>query len=114
LTLLPKTNVVLFFIVFFLFAYIEVLGAFGPAWVYQSELFPTRLRASGAGYAGAMNRIGAAVSAFGVPVFMAAYGFDALIYLFAAANIILFGILAALSFETKGKTLEEIETIVTR
>lgn len=113
LTLVPKDNFPLFFATFFVFAYIEVLGGFGPAWVYQSELFPTRLRASGAGYAGAMNRIGAAVAAFGVPVFLAAYGFNALIYVFMAANVVLFLILAALSFETKGKSLEEIESLAT-
>ena len=112
--LVPKDNFPLFFAAFFIFAYIEVLGGFGPAWVYQSELFPTRLRASGAGYAGAMNRIGAAVAAFGVPVFMAAYGFNALIYVFSAANFCLFVVLAVLSFETKGKSLEEIEATVVR
>jgi MFS transporter, putative metabolite transport protein len=114
LTVVPRGNFVLFFAAFFIFAYIEVLGGLGPAWVYQSELFPTRLRASGAGYAGAMNRIGAAVAAFGVPVFMAAYGFDALIYAFAAANVVLFVIMVSLGFETKGFSLEEIERIATR
>ncbi len=107
----PAHNFPLFFGAFFLFAYVSVLGGWGPAWVYQTEIFPTTIRATGAGFAGSMNRIGAAVAAFGVPVFMSRYGFDNLLYVFMVANLMLFLVLVLFGFETKGKNLEEIEAL---
>lgn len=111
LTKVPTNNFPMFFGAFFLFAYVSVLGGWGPAWVYQSEIFPMAIRATGAGYAGSMNRIGAAVAAFGVPVFMATYGFEKLLYVFIIANLALFLVLVMFGFETKGKSLEEIEAL---
>lgn len=102
----------LFLGTFCAFAYISVLGAWGTAWVYQSEIFPTRLRATGAGYAGAMNRLGAAAAAFGVPVFLAAFGFQRLLDVFIVANLVLFMVLVAFGFETRGMSLEQIEDMV--
>lgn len=111
LTKVPANNFPMFFGAFFLFAYLAVLGGWGPAWVYQTEIFPTAIRATGAGFAGSMNRVGAAVAAFGVPVFMARYGFNSLLYLFIVANLVLFLVLVVFGFETKGKSLEEIESL---
>ena len=102
----------LFLGAFCAFAYVSVLGAWGPAWVYQSEIFPTRLRATGAGYAGAMNRIGAAVAAFGVPMFLAGFGFQRLLDVFIVANLVLFVVLLSFGFETRGMSLEQIEDMV--
>jgi putative MFS transporter len=113
LAVAPDTNVAVFLPLFLVFAYIEVLGAWAPGWVYQSEVFPTKIRGTGAGFSGALNRIGAGVAAFGVPVFIAAFGFQPLLYVFAIANLILFVVLLIFAVETKRLSLEEIESKVT-
>lgn len=113
LAVAPEKNVVVFLPLFLIFAYIEVLGAWAPGWVYQSEVFPTKIRGTGAGYAGALNRIGAGAAAFGVPVFLAAFGLKQLLYVFAIANLVLFVVLLLCAVETKRLSLEDIESKVT-
>lgn len=113
LAVVPEKNVAIFLPLFLIFAYIEVLGAWAPGWVYQSEVFPTKIRGTGAGFSGALNRIGAGVAAFGVPVFLAAFGLKQLLYVFAVANVILFVVLLVYGVETKRLSLEEIELKVT-
>lgn len=114
LAVTPERNISLFLSLFLIFAFVEVLGAWATGWVYQSEVFPTRLRGTGAGYSGAINRVGAGVAAFGVPVFLAAFSLKLLLYVFAGFNVALFFVLLPLAVETKGLTLEAIEDVVTR
>lgn len=108
LLLVPKTDPLLFAAVFFIFAFVEVMGAWGPAWAYMSEIFPTEVRATGSGFIGTMNRVGAGVAAFGVPVLLPAIGFNNLIWLFVIGNVVLFLVLYFYAIETKGLSLEEI------
>lgn len=108
LLLVPKTDPLLFAAVFFIFAFVEVMGAWGPAWAYMSEIFPTEVRATGSGFIGTMNRVGAGVAAFGVPVLLPAIGFNNLIWIFVIGNVVLFLVLYFYAIETKGLSLEEI------
>lgn len=114
LTLAPANDVGLFLALFLIFAFVEVLGAWATGWVYQSEIFPTRFRGTGAGYSGAMNRIGAGAAAFGVPIFLADFNLKSLLYVFAGLNLLLFIVLLILAVETKGLTLEAIENVMKR
>ncbi|MEM3828927.1 MAG: MFS transporter [Conexivisphaerales archaeon] len=108
LIFVPKTNPLLFASVFFIFAFVEVMGAWGPAWAYMSEIFPTEVRATGSGFIGTMNRVGAGIAAFGVPALLPAIGFTNLIWLFVIGNIVLFIVLYFYAIETRGLSLEEI------
>lgn len=95
--------------------YFFSLGAWGCVYAYTPEVYPTALRASGAGWAAAFGRFGAFIAPFIVPVIYKIYGgITGFIYVFA----LLAGVFAAVAVvvgifgkETMGKTLEEISEI---
>ncbi|NMC57008.1 MAG: MFS transporter, partial [Eubacteriaceae bacterium] len=95
--------------------YFFSLGAWGCVYAYTPEVYPTALRASGAGWAAAFGRLGAFIAPFVVPVIYKLYGgatgfsyvFALLAGVFAAVAVIV-GIFGK---ETMGKTLEEISEI---
>lgn len=91
-----------------------LLANFGPGVlnnVYPNEMFPTRLRPSGAGFAGAMSRIGAILGVVVFPVMVDSWGFSKATFLFAGTAV--FGLVMSiwLAPETKGKSLEELEVL---
>ena len=87
--------------------------AFGPGvvvWLMLSELMPTRIRSVGMGIALLLNQgVSTAIAAVFLPV-VGRYGYYAMFFFWAACTVIYF--LTATFFlpETKGRTLEEIET----
>jgi putative MFS transporter len=87
---------------FFMFGMWSVLYAYTP------ELYPTRSRATGSGFASAVGRFGSLMGPMIIGVVLPAtgqvgvFGLGAASFVIAAAVVFLFGI------ETKGKTLEEI------
>jgi putative MFS transporter len=86
------------------------LGAWGVVYSYTPELYPTATRASGAGWAAGVGRIGGIAGPYLVGVMIGAdgagvvavFGMFAAILLVIAANVWLFG------EETQGRTLDEI------
>ena len=91
--------------------------AFGPGvvvWLMLSELMPTRIRSVGMGIALLLNQgVSTAIAAVFLPV-VGRYGYYAMFFFWAACTVIYF--LTATFFlpETKGRTLEEIETFFER
>jgi putative MFS transporter len=87
---------------FFMFGMWSVLYAYTP------ELYPTRARATGSGFASSVGRLGSLLGPMIIGVVLPAagqvgvFGLGAASFVIAAAVVLLFGI------ETKGKTLEEI------
>jgi putative MFS transporter len=83
-------------------------GMWSVLYAYTPELYPTRARATGAGFASAIGRLGSLVgpSAVGVILPLAGQGgvfaFAAGAFLLAALIVVLLGV------ETRGKTLEMI------
>jgi putative MFS transporter len=84
-------------------------GAGGPLFAYTSEIYPTRFRAAGTGWAAAWQRIGGIVAA---PVLGALMGAGVLGYTFFAVmgSVLLVGGIGGylLGYETRGKSLEQI------
>jgi putative MFS transporter len=86
------------------------LGAWGVTYGYTPELYPTRLRGTGTGFAAAFGRIGGILAPLVVGRLVGAWGggFHAVFTMFAlvlvagAAGVLLLG------EETRGRTLEEI------
>jgi putative MFS transporter len=84
-------------------------GAGGPLFAYTSEIYPTRFRAVGTGWAASWQRIGGIVAApaLGALVSAGVPGYD---FFVALAAVLLIGAIGGylLGYETRGQSLEEI------
>lgn len=91
-----------------------LLANLGPGvlnMVYPNEMFPTRLRGSGVGFAGAFSRIGSILGILVFPLLVASWGTASATWLFAGVGII--GLLVSiwLAPETKGRSIEELDAL---
>ena len=87
---------------FFLFGMWSVLYAYTP------ELYPTRSRATGAGFASSIGRIGSLVGPYVVGVLLPITGQGGVFTLGAASFVLAATIVILLGVETKGLALEEV------
>lgn len=91
-----------------------LLANLGPGvldMVYPNEMFPTRLRGSGVGFAGSISRIGAILGVTVFPEMVQTWGMAHSTWLFA--GVAAFGMIVSffLAPETKGKSLDELEAL---
>ncbi len=99
---------------FFLVALFSVAVLFANSgggilnFVYPTELFPTSIRATGAGLATSVSRIGSILGVLVFPNFVATWGTNAALCFFAAVGLCGLIICVLLAPETKNKSLEEI------
>ena len=84
-----------------------VMGIFGPAMGYTSELFPTSVRASGVGFAVGFGKSGAIIAPSLVGVIAAHFSIGAGFYVFSAVGVISFILVLILGPETRGLEFEE-------
>jgi len=85
------------------------LGAWGVVYTISPELYPTALRATGAGTAAAVGRIGGIIGPFLTPTLTAtSLGQSGVFVLFMGLLLITAGAVALLGEETRGRSLEEI------
>ncbi len=85
------------------------LGAWGVVYTYTPELYPTRLRGTGAGWAAAVGRAFAFLAPLTIAYQLVLFGGDQTVFLvFAAVMVGGALIVAALGPETKGRSLEEV------
>jgi hypothetical protein len=95
-----------------LFAFMAFF-AVGPGvcvWLALSELMPTRIRSNGMSIALLINQgVSTTIAAVFLPT-VGRYGYSTMFFLFAACTIVYFITAAFFLPETKGKTLEEIES----
>ena len=97
----------------FAFFFMQVFYALGPGlcvWLVLSELMPLRIRANGMAIALFMNQLVAWGLASWFRPWVAAWGWSSMFFFFAL-NGVLYFITALFIPETKGKTLEELETL---
>lgn len=80
-------------------------------WLYPNELFPTEIRASAVGAAMAISRIGTVLSTYALPIFMAAYGISATMFVGAAISLLGLVVSIFMAPETKGLSLEKTSSI---
>ncbi len=93
---------------FFMFGMWSVLYAYTP------ELYPTHARATGAGFASSIGRVGALLGPTIVGLIKPAYGQSGVFAMGAGAFAIGALIVLALGVETRGKTLEELNPVRVR
>jgi MFS transporter, putative metabolite:H+ symporter len=85
------------------------LGAWGVVYTYTPEMYPTRLRGTGAGWAAAFGRIFAFIAPLSIAYQIAFFGTDQMVFLMFAAIMVLGGLIVwAIGPETRGRSLEEI------
>ncbi|MEA2662965.1 MAG: transporter, putative metabolite:H+ symporter [Chloroflexota bacterium] len=84
------------------------LGAWGVVYTLSPELYPTALRATGAGAAAAVGRIGGIIGPFLTPTLTASLGQSGVFAVFMGLLFITAAAVGLLSEETRGKSLEEI------
>jgi putative MFS transporter len=88
------------------------LGAWGVVYTLSPELYPTALRASGAGAAAAVGRIGGIVGPYFTPTLVATWGQESTFGLFMALLLVTAAAVALLGEETRGQSLEELAPAV--
>ncbi|MCQ9387160.1 sugar porter family MFS transporter [Brevibacterium sp. 50QC2O2] len=91
-----------------------LLANLGPGvlnMVYPNEMFPTRLRGTGVGFAGSASRVGSILGVLVFPILVSAWGMANATWLFAAVAI--FGLVVSifLAPETKGRSMDELEDL---
>ena len=91
-----------------------LLANLGPGvlnMVYPNEMFPTRLRGTGVGFAGSMSRIGSILGVLVFPVLVQNWGMSKATWLFA--GVATFGLIISiwLAPETKGRSMDELEEL---
>jgi putative MFS transporter len=90
------------FMQFFLFGMWSVLYAYTP------ELYPTRSRATGAGFASSIGRVGSLVGPYVVGVLLPITGQAGVFTLGAASFVVAALVVVLLGAETKGRSLEQV------
>ncbi|MEM1587023.1 MAG: MFS transporter [Candidatus Bathyarchaeia archaeon] len=84
------------------------LGAWSALYAYTPELYPTRIRGTGAGAAASIGRVAGAIAPALTPLLYMYGGLAAPFTVFAITHLLGALATAALGIETKGKALEEI------
>ncbi|KAF6149754.1 hypothetical protein GIB67_017487 [Kingdonia uniflora] len=98
------------------YAYVAFFSiGLGPiTWVYSSEIFPLRLRAQGASIGVAVNRLMNATISMSFISIYKAITIGGTFYMFAGVAVVAWFFFYFFLPETKGKTLEEMESVFAR
>jgi MFS transporter, putative metabolite:H+ symporter len=90
-------------------------GAGGPLFTYTSEIYPTRFRGAGTGWAAGWQRIGGIVAPIVLGALLAVPGSSYRVFATMAASLLVGGLaVLVLGFETRGKSLEQISLELSR
>ncbi|NCX93724.1 MAG: MFS transporter [Gammaproteobacteria bacterium] len=107
----PSAHMTFIFVGFILFNVMANMGPNPTTFLLPAEVFPTHLRATGHGFASAAGKVGAAVGIFFLPVLKATIGLPVTLVLLGFACLVGFALTAMLGYETKGRSLEELERV---
>jgi MFS transporter, putative metabolite transport protein len=102
-------STLLIFAGFMLFNFMTNMGPNAQTYLLAGEVFPTRIRGKGAGFAAAVAKVGAVLTAFMFPILLESIGTTALLY-----GLIVTSILGAIvtwyfRIETTGINLDQLE-----
>lgn len=100
-------------IFFFMFIAFYAVGPGVCVWLALSELMPTRIRATGMSIAMIINQGVSATIASVFPMWVGSWGYPPVFFCLAGFTVVYFIAAAFFLPETKGRTLEEIETYFT-
>jgi MFS transporter, putative metabolite transport protein len=99
----------LIFAGFMLFNFMTNLGPNAQTYLLAGEVFPTRIRGKGAGFAAAVAKVGAVMTAFMFPILLDSIGTTALLYALIVSSILGAIVTWAFRIETTGINLDQLE-----
>jgi MFS family permease len=102
------SNIVVVFIGFLVFNLTMNAGPNSTTFLLSGEVFPTSIRASGAGFAAAFAKAGAVLGTFALPILRKSLGTSTLLLLLALCCLIAAAITYLFRVETTGRSLEAI------
>ena len=105
---------VLIFGGFMLFNFMTNLGPNAMTYLIAGEVFPTKIRGSGAGFAASFAKIGAVATAFLFPILLSDIGTSRLLYILVGTSILGAFVTWRFGIETMGVNLENIGRIQAR
>ncbi|MGD9883170.1 MAG: MFS transporter [Reyranella sp.] len=100
---------ILLFTGFMVFNFMTNVGPNAQTYLLAGEVFPTRIRGKGAGFAASFAKIGAVLTAFVFPVLLSAAGTGPLLALLVATSLLGAWVTWRYRIETTGMNLEEID-----
>jgi MFS family permease len=106
----PGQHVALVFAGFVVFNLFMNMGPNSTTYILPTELYPTQLRATGAGFAAAVAKIGATLGVFALPLVKSSFGVPVVLALLVVISVL--GLLATWMFSMYGHglTLEQHQT----
>ncbi|MGV2827994.1 MFS transporter [Myxosarcina sp. GI1(2024)] len=104
------SNIVLVFLGFFVFNLMMNAGPNSTTFLLSGEVFPTSIRASGAGLAAAVAKAGAVLGTFTLPTLDKSLGTPILLLLLSVICILAAVITYLLRVETTGRSLETVSS----
>jgi MFS family permease len=103
-----EPHILLIFLGFMLFNFMTNLGPNAQTYLLSGEVFPTRVRGMGAGFAAAFAKIGAVMTAFLFPILLTDIGTQTLLYILVGTSLLGAAVTRAFQIETAGINLETI------
>ena len=94
---------------FMLFNFSTNIGPNAQTYLLAGEVFPTAIRAKGAGFAASFAKIGAVLTAFLFPILLVDLGTARLLYILCAASLLGAVITWTFRIETTGVSLEDVK-----
>jgi putative MFS transporter len=91
-----------------LFNFMTNLGPNAQTYLIAGEVFPTAIRAKGAGFAASFAKVGAVATAFLFPILLADLGTATLLYMLVGSSLLGAIITWLFRIETAGVNLEEV------
>ncbi len=106
-----STDLILIFAGFMLFNFMTNIGPNAMTYLIAGEVFPTKVRGKGAGFAASFAKIGAVTTAFLFPVLLNEIGTANLLYILIGTSLLGAVITVWFGIETKGMNLESLEKV---
>ncbi len=101
-------QIAMIFAGFMIFNFMTNMGPNAQTYLLAGEVFPTKVRGMGAGFAAAFAKIGAVSTAFMFPILLADIGREALLFILVGTSILGAIVTWAFRIETTGVNLETI------
>lgn len=101
-------RMVFIFLGFMIFNFMTNMGPNAQTYLIAGEVFPTKIRGTGAGFAASFAKIGAVSTAFLFPILLKDIGTATLLYILVATSLLGAWVTWKFRIETKGINLEKI------